>query len=88
MDKDHVTLVDVKATPVERVTAEGIITADGKLHKLEVLTVATGFDAVTGGYENINITGRNSEKLSDHWADGLRTNFGVSVHGFPNWFFT
>lgn len=88
MDKGHVTLVDVKNNPVERVTAEGVVTADGQLHALEVLTVAMGFDSVTAGCLNMDITGRNGEKLGDHWAESLTTDFGMSVHGLPNWFFT
>ena len=88
MDKDHVVLVDLKATSVDCVTEEGIKTSDGKVHPLDVLIVATGFDALTGGYLSMTITGRNGEKLSDHWKDGTFTNYGMSVNGFPNWFFT
>ncbi len=52
-----------------------------------MLIFATGFDAMTGTLTNIDIIGREGITLRERWArDGLRSNLGISVHGFPNFF--
>jgi cyclohexanone monooxygenase len=48
------------------------------------LVLATGFDALTGGYSQIDIRGRDSQKLSDAWSEGARTFLGIASAGFPN----
>lgn len=53
---------------------------------LDVIIFATGFDAVTGSFDRIDITGVNGQKLADRWADGPTTYLGVHVDGFPNMF--
>ena len=91
-----VSLVDLKATPILRVTPEGIETADGKaraasqsgeLVELDVIVWATGFDFGTGALLRMGIIGRDGVALTDHWADGPTTFLGVATHGFPNLFF-
>ena len=59
----------------------------GKEYELDIIIFATGFDAMTGTLTRIDIVGRDGQMLRDKWADeGLRTNMGISVHGFPNFF--
>ena len=81
-----VSLVDLKATPMLRVTSGGIETADG-LVDLDVIVWATGFDFGTGALLRMGIVGRDGVALADHWADGPTTFLGVATHGFPNLFF-
>ncbi|MFT4947288.1 MAG: cation diffusion facilitator CzcD-associated flavoprotein CzcO [Natronomonas sp.] len=84
-NKDHVSLVDVHETPIERITPEGIQTSD-ELHEFDMIIYATGFDAMTGTLLNIDIEGRNGLTLDEKWADGPQTYLGLSMHGFPNMF--
>ena len=82
---DHVRLVNVNDTPIERIVPEGIQTTE-ELHEFDLIVYATGFDAITGSYDRIEITGRNGLKLADKWRDGPVTYLGTQVHGFPNLF--
>lgn len=88
MDKPHVTLVDVKKTPISHFEERGIVTTDGKLHELDIVALATGFDAVTGGLKNIDITGLDGQRLADKWEKGTWTYLGMTVAGFPNMMFS
>src|SRR5260221_6933437 len=68
-NRPNVNLVDLRSTPIERVTRSGIKTAAGE-YELDILVLATGFDAVTGGLTRINIRGTLSETLQHKWAKG------------------
>ncbi|MDQ0122013.1 cation diffusion facilitator CzcD-associated flavoprotein CzcO [Pseudomonas lini] len=85
-NRDNVSLVDVKANPIEEITAKGIRTADGVEHELDVLVFATGFDAVDGNYKRIDIRGRDNVSINDHWADGPSSYMSVATANFPNMF--
>ena len=82
-NQDNVQLVDIRSTPIARVTPTGIETSAEHVD-LDVLVLATGFDAVTGGLTNIELRGATGETLAEHWSDGVRTHLGVASHGFPN----
>lgn len=82
-NQDNVTLVDLKTTPIERVTLTGVRTTEGE-HELDLLVLATGFDAVTGGLTSIDIQGTRDESLKEHWQQGVRTHLGLASNGFPN----
>ncbi|MFZ6003206.1 MAG: flavin-containing monooxygenase [Actinomycetota bacterium] len=82
-NQDNVTLVDLKATPIERVTPTGVRTTETE-HELDLLVLATGFDAVTGGLTSIDIQGTRGESLKEHWQQGVRTHLGLASNGFPN----
>ncbi|MGH1504638.1 MAG: flavin-containing monooxygenase [Acidimicrobiales bacterium] len=82
-NRDHVHLVDLSETPIERVTPSGIETTAGQVD-LDVIVYATGFDAVTGAFDRIDIAGVGGRRLRDHWADGPATYLGLAAHGFPN----
>lgn len=86
-DQPHASLVDMKTTPIVEVTEKGIQTTE-KLWELDYVVCATGFDAITGGMNDINIRGRGGQKLIDKWEQGVRTYMGIAVSGFPNMFFT
>ena len=60
-------------------------TTDGHV-ELDVLIFATGFDAMTGALERIDLRGRDGRTVRDAWADGPRTYLGLQVAGFPNLF--
>jgi len=85
-NRANVTLVDVRATPIECITRDGIQTRDGTEHKLDVIVFATGFDAMTGPLLRMNIYGRDGFALSEAWQAGPRTYLGLQVAGFPNLF--
>ena len=82
----NVSLVDLRTAPIERVTRGGVKTSAGE-HDLDVLVLATGFDAVTGGLTSIDIRGTQDETLKEKWAKGVRTQLGMAVAGFPNLLF-
>jgi cation diffusion facilitator CzcD-associated flavoprotein CzcO len=82
-NQPNVGLVDLKATPVERVTAGGIVTG-GEERPFDVIIYATGFDAVRGAWDRIDITGVGERKLIDKWQDGPVTYMGLQMHDFPN----
>ena len=82
-NRDNVELVDLKATPIERITPTGLRTAEREF-ELDIIVYATGFDAFTGAYDRIDIRGLGGEKLRDKWARGPITYLGMLVHGFPN----
>lgn len=84
-NRPNVTLVDLKKTPIERITPTGIATADEE-YPLDVIVFATGFDAVTGALLRIDVRGVGGRPLADVWADGPQTYLGVMVAGFPNMF--
>ena len=84
-NQPNVHLVDVRESPIQRVTPTGIQTADGHID-LDVIIYATGFDAVTGAYDRIDIRGRGGVPLKEAWADGPLTYLGLQVRGFPNLF--
>jgi len=84
-NRPNVHLVDVKASPIERITPTGIETADG-YYGLDVIVYATGFDGVTGSLDRIDIRGRNGASLKEAWAEGPSTYLGLQARGFPNFF--
>jgi cation diffusion facilitator CzcD-associated flavoprotein CzcO len=84
-NRDNVLLVDLKETPIERVTPKGIKTSDRE-YEFDVIIYATGFDAVTGALTRIDIRGEGGQTLKDKWAEGLRTYLGLQTAGFPNLF--
>lgn len=82
-NRDNVELVDISETPIERITPDSIRTSDRE-RDFDVVIYATGFDAVTGSFDRIEITGENGQRLKDKWRQGPQTAFGLAVHGFPN----
>ena len=83
---DHVHLVDVKSNPIAEITSAGVRLEDGTEHGFDALVYATGFDAMTGPLNKIDIRGRGGELLREKWAEGPRTYLGLASAGFPNLF--
>lgn len=84
-NRDNVSIVDVKKAPITRITATGVETEDG-FHELDMLILATGYDAITGAITSLNPRGREDVQLRDVWADGVQSHLGLAVSGFPNMF--
>jgi cation diffusion facilitator CzcD-associated flavoprotein CzcO len=84
-NRDNVHLVDLQETPIERITPRGIRTSD-RDYEFDIIVYATGFDAVTGAYDRIDIRGVGGQSLRKKWADGPETFLGLTVSGFPNLF--
>lgn len=80
--RDHVEVVPEEVTGLE---ANGVRTADGRLHEADVLIWGTGF-AATEFLAPMKVTGRDGLDLHQHWADGARAHLGIAVPGFPNLF--
>jgi cation diffusion facilitator CzcD-associated flavoprotein CzcO len=78
-------LVDLRETPIEEITPEGIRTSD-QLRELDAIVFATGFDAMTGALLKVDIKGREGQMLQSAWEEGPRTYLGLGVSGFPNLF--
>lgn len=85
-NRDNLSLVDVKAAPIEAITPDGIRTSDGVEHKLDIIVFATGYDGVTGPLTRLNLRGRDGVTLEELWKNGPRTYLGLQVTGFPNLF--
>jgi cation diffusion facilitator CzcD-associated flavoprotein CzcO len=82
-NQDNVLLVDINATPIERITKKGIKTTDRE-YEFDLMIYATGFDGVTGPYDRIDIRGPGGRRLKDDWQATPRTLLGVQPEGFPN----
>ncbi len=84
-NRENVDLVDIRHTPIQEITPEGIRTEDQE-YGFDIIVFATGFDAMTGPYLNMDIRGKNGVSLRDRWAEGPKTYLGLNVAGFPNMF--
>jgi cation diffusion facilitator CzcD-associated flavoprotein CzcO len=84
-NQPNVRLVDIRETPIERITRTGIKTSDTE-YEFDMIIYATGFDAITGAFDRIDIRGIDGQRLKDKWAEGPRTYLGLQIAGFPNMF--
>lgn len=82
-NRDNVELIDITETPIERITPKGIKTSE-KEFEFDIIIYATGFDAITGSFDKIDLRGAGGVKLKDVWKRGPETYLGLMVHGFPN----
>ncbi|WP_029888999.1 flavin-containing monooxygenase [Polycyclovorans algicola] len=87
-NRDNVALVDVKGNKITEITETGLKLADGTEYPLDILIMATGFDAGTGSLTRIDIRGRDGISLKQQWGQEIRTMMGLQVHGYPNLFTT
>jgi cyclohexanone monooxygenase len=85
-NRDNVSLIDVRSTPIQTITPKGLRLADGQEHEFDVIVFATGFDAMTGGLTRIDIRGRQGRSLKQAWQEGPGTYLGIQTAGFPNLF--
>jgi len=82
-NRPNVHLVDLRETPLERVTEKGLKTTE-RDYAFDVIVYATGFDAITGAFDHIDIRGTGGQTLRDKWRDSCSSFLGMMVHGFPN----
>ncbi|MEA2913061.1 MAG: hypothetical protein QOJ15_5142 [Bradyrhizobium sp.] len=82
-NQDNVELVDLTETPILRITPKGIETSNRE-YAFDIIIYATGFDAITGSFDRIDISGVDGVRLKDKWKSGPQTFLGVLVDGFPN----
>jgi cation diffusion facilitator CzcD-associated flavoprotein CzcO len=82
-NQPNVKLVDINQTPIERITPNGVRTSDAE-YEFDLIIYATGFDAITGSFDRIDIRGVDGVRLGDKWKDGPQTYLGILVEGFPN----
>ena len=85
-NRASVDLVDLRTNPITSITPDGVDTTAGHV-ALDVLILATGFDANTGGLTAIDIRDTSGQSLASRWAGGVDTHLGMAVHGFPNMLF-
>ncbi|OLR89493.1 flavin-containing monooxygenase [Actinokineospora bangkokensis] len=79
--------VDLETSGVARVTANGIVTGDGREVEVDAIIYGTGFQVVDA-MQHLDITGRDGVELGKLWAEaGINTYNGINVAGFPNLFF-
>lgn len=86
-NRDNVELVDVKAEPIEEITANGLRTS-AREYPLDILIFATGFDAGTGALTSIDVRGRGGKSLKESWSKQVHTTMGLQINGYPNLFTT
>ena len=85
-NRDNVTLADVMADPIAGFTETGIRLRSGAEHPLDVVVMATGFDAVDGNYTRLDLRGRQGVTIRDKWRDGPQGYLGMMEADFPNFF--
>ena len=84
-NRPNVSLVDLAKTPISRITRTGVQTS-AQQYEFDALILATGFDAMTGALERIDIRGAEGQSLVERWSEGPRSYLGIGVSGFPNFF--
>ena len=82
-NRDNVTLVDLREDPIQTIAPTGVRTATGE-HPLDMLVLATGFDAVTGALLRLNPKGRGGVSLAEKWRTRFNTYLGIGISDFPN----
>jgi len=82
-NQENVALVDVRAEPIVEIVPTGVRTASRQF-ALDILVLATGFDASTGGLTQIDIRGRSGRTLKESWGSGVHTHLGLGIPDFPN----
>ena len=85
-NRDNVDLVDIRHFPIEEITPTGLRTSDGQEYEVDTIVFATGYDAMTGTFFNIDIAGREGRQLKEKWSDGPTTYLGLATADFPNMF--
>ena len=85
-NRPNVSLVDVRSDAIEQVTEAGLRLKSGTSFELDAIVFATGFDAMTGALNEIDVRTSEGAVLRRHWEGGPLTYLGLMVAGFPNMF--
>ena len=84
-NRPNVSLVDLRDDPIQSFTSSGVQTQLGE-HPIDMLVLATGFDAVSGSMLKLNPKGRDGRPLTDKWAERFDNYLGMTIAGYPNLF--
>jgi cation diffusion facilitator CzcD-associated flavoprotein CzcO len=84
-NQKHVTLIDLREDPIERFTRNSVITKSGE-HAIDMLVLATGFDAISGSMLRLDPQGRGGVRLKERWHERFHNYLGMTIAGFPNLF--
>jgi cation diffusion facilitator CzcD-associated flavoprotein CzcO len=84
-NRDNVTLVDLREDPLQEITPTSVRTTNGE-HFLDMLVLATGFDAMTGALLRLNPKGRGGISLAEKWRTRFDSYLGITIADFPNLF--
>lgn len=84
-NRENVTLVDLREEELVALTPTGFTTTAGS-YNVDMIILATGFDAVTGTLSRLDIRGRDGLSLKEKWSHAPATYMGIAVAGFPNMF--
>ena len=79
-NQENVTLVDLRQGGIQQITSSGVATDQGH-YEVDALIYATGFDAMTGALERIDIRGKDGKSIKEEWHAGPRTYLGLQIHG-------
>ncbi|KAL2011491.1 hypothetical protein VTN00DRAFT_4209 [Thermoascus crustaceus] len=85
-NRPNVEAIDIKNNPIAGFTETGIKLADGTVHEVDVVCVATGFDITTGGMTSMGLRSIHGTTLKDEWKAAAYTYLGTTVSGYPNMF--
>lgn len=84
-NRDNVTLVDLRDEPIDHFTKNSVVTASGE-YPIDMLVLATGYDAISGSMLKLNPKGRDGVSLAQRWGDRFHNYLGMTIGGFPNLF--
>jgi cyclohexanone monooxygenase len=84
-NRDNVELIDLRQDPIERFTPNAVVTKTGE-HAIDMLVLATGFDAISGSMLRLNPKGRGGVSLKERWSERFHNYLGLTVRDFPNLF--
>ena len=84
-NQKNVALIDISETPIRRITERGVLTSE-KEFEFDFIIYATGFDAIFGSYNRIDIRGVSERSLKEQWEEELATFLGIQTSGYPNMF--
>ena len=84
-NRPNVELVDISESPIEKITEKGLRVA-GEDYEFDLIIYATGFDAIVGSYNRIDVKGADGQTLRGQWEKQLKTFLGLQVSNFPNMF--
>ncbi|KAG5984830.1 hypothetical protein E4U55_003048 [Claviceps digitariae] len=87
LSKPHVSIIDVNKNPIVGYTRNGLQLADGAVCEVDMVVLATGFDALTGSMLEMELTATDGTRLSDKWSGGIGTYLGATLAGYPNLFY-
>ena len=84
-NRSNVDLVDIRKNPISEINATGL-KCGSQQYDVDIIVVATGFDAMTGSLNRIDIRGCDGTLLNDRWAEGASSYLGLAMAGYPNLF--